>query len=281
MQVKKSFFYFPDDKPYSVAFPLLQNVYDDDPVNVQFTPVFWPIPALGDTVMQPMLHTCYRLKLVKRSPGEQNASLDVIDGYVNIDLESDLGVSEAYQLGLIQNGVADVITTTQLHTVQNLFGVNDRPKLFFMIHHPFQRVFHLYNVNKNTTDASEQYNNFSHFLEKRITQNYITSRLSLIHPLKVDENSVKIATEILSKSLVGLFENSRESINRFQQYFNWTTFEDTETCVDKLMNHTFDLPTLSKSDPEWRILMRTNRFDLQLYENAKEIFDFQGKTLFG
>merc|ERR1719232_572610 len=109
----------------------------------------------------------------------------------------------------------------------------------------------------------------------------MTSKLTLIPPPKLNQNSVEIATEILNRSLVGLFEQSRVSISRFQRYFNWTTYGHTEKCLDRLIQIKIEeMPKLGEDSPEWEILNDSNSFDLQLYEIAKDIFDYQGKTIF-
>merc|ERR1719203_1162812 len=95
---------------------------------------------------------------------------------------------------------------------------------------------------------------------------------------EISEEHVAKATDILrNKCLIGLTDHFNTTISRFQSYFRWPLLENKKPCLQRLV---FDAPInqfssgskLEEGSEAWNIMLETNKYDLQLYENAKQIF---------
>lgn len=287
MIAEDSYYYKAKTKPSSVLLPLLRNVYDDISIHGSYTPIYWPIPPLGVTGFMPILKNCYNLNLTKRNESIEEPSLDIVSGFVNVDLESDYGISKAYELGLMESNVANIITTTKIYEAQNLFDDKHLPKIFLMIRHPFQRLYDIFYINKYRlqTNDYENYTNFLDYLEQdeNIPHNHMVSHLSLTVNANLKRDNLISAVEVLNRTIVGLFEHPLSSVKRFEHYFKWVTLTSTssEKCVERMVTKKIEsIPKLSPLGPEWKILEKTNKFDYQFYKYASKIYKLQGRTIF-
>ena len=77
-----------------------------------------------------------------------------------------------------------------------------------------------------------------------------------------------------------------ESIERFETFFGWHVGDAARACqqseisqmYDKHFNHNMELP----QDPTLLAsLQEKNRLDIELYEFARTLYDYQGRVLFG
>ena len=86
--------------------------------------------------------------------------------------------------------------------------------------------------------------------------------------------------------MVGLFDRMEESMERFETLFGWHVGDAARACqqseisqmYDKHFNHNMELtqdPTILAS------LQEKNRLDIELYEFARTLYDYQGRVLFG
>merc|ERR1711862_602723 len=114
--------------------------------------------------------------------------------------------------------------------------------------------------------------------------------LTNTHHDKLTEYHVELATKILKeKCVIGLTEDYENSIRRFQQFFAWKRFNHTVGCVNRFVHlnpinkfayDLYNVTILSEERPEWEILKEREKYDLQLYKNAKELYDLQGSIIF-
>ena len=102
-----------------------------------------------------------------------------------------------------------------------------------------------------------------------------------------------MAKEILSrKFVIGLFESLEESLRRFETFFSWNLGGDSinnrhDTCrhevVSRAMvsyyNANANLP--ANGSPAHMALAEKNSMDLELYDFARFLYDYQGRVLFG
>ena len=93
------------------------------------------------------------------------------------------------------------------------------------------------------------------------------------------------AKEVLKrKFLVGLLDNKRGSFARFDHYFKWKEspkYTSEFGCRKQLMDEKY-VPKhpVRKGSDTWNLLMEQNRFDIHLYDYAKELF-VQQSFIFG
>ena len=94
-----------------------------------------------------------------------------------------------------------------------------------------------------------------------------------------------LAKEVLKrKFLVGLLDNKRGSFARFDHYFKWKEspkYASEFGCRKQLMDEKY-IPKhpVRKGSETWNLLMEQNRFDIHLYDYAKELF-VQQSFIFG
>jgi len=110
----------------------------------------------------------------------------------------------------------------------------------------------------------------------------------------LEEKHMELAKSVLeSKCLVGLLDHFVESMERIQSYYGLldsnttlTGSYDGETgmkCVEKYnsgkrpnANHH---AVVKSGDREWDLLAEKNRYDIELFQFANELWDRQGKIL--
>lgn len=265
-------------------------------------PYYWHIPKVGGSTLKNIFSSCYDLKRPNRSPAKPEDSLELLDGkFVNVDTATTEGIAKAKELGLIPAKVTDVVISPRIYEVQTLFNQFQRPRMFTMFRHPFSRLFSFFNYHKHATWENKHSSfefmknmTFEEYLRTRtVENNWLTCTLTNTDKKEINETHVQLATDILArKCLVGMTEEFNTSVYRFQQYFNWKVDESRKGCLKRLI---FDSPVnklsnvlqqrdpgyqiekLEEGDPAWNLLLETNKYDLQLYENAKKIFQDQAK----
>jgi hypothetical protein len=106
-------------------------------------------------------------------------------------------------------------------------------------------------------------------------------------------NDLATAKEILSrKFVIGLFESLEESLLRFETFFGWNLGGDIinsrhDTCRHEVLsramsgyyNANANLP--ANGSPAYVALAQKNSMDLELYDFARFLYDYQGRVLFG
>jgi len=103
---------------------------------------------------------------------------------------------------------------------------------------------------------------------------------------ELTENDLNMAKEVLrQKCLVGLLEKKGETFERIQQYFGWRQKnEEGQDCFEKKLNRKWPMkhqhPTVENGSRAWQLIHAANKFDLRLYNFARELFSQQGEQLF-
>ena len=97
--------------------------------------------------------------------------------------------------------------------------------------------------------------------------------------------NLDIAKEVLrQKFIVGLLENKRGSFARFDHYFKWKdslNYEKNFLCRKQLMDEVHPPKHhVNKESETWNLLLEQNRYDILLYEYAKDLFK-QQSYMFG
>lgn len=269
------------------------------PLKKSDVPFFWHIPKSGGSTVKNILDQCYGLKQAKKIQGQPKETLEVFGNYVNLDTATPEGIKLAAYVGLVPSKLADVIVSGRIYNAQNLFNINQRPRMFTLLRHPFHRIYSNYRYLKKAKwesafqHFSKHFSNstFLDYIHRMNGNNMMTSALTDVPNADITDETVEQATQILAqKCLVGLMDEFNVSIYRFQTYFGWKISENKKGCISRLVyekpinsnrqNETDTLPkTLSENSREWGLLSVTNKYDLKLYNNAKKIFFTQGNTI--
>lgn len=112
--------------------------------------------------------------------------------------------------------------------------------------------------------------------------NWMTRFLSNELSKELDEGHVEIAKGVIRrKCLVGLLSEKGESFARFEAYFGWRLHSDKEReCHDKKLQYAWPLKhrhdTVEEGTEVWNLIAEHNKYDIALYEYAKEVYQLQG-----
>ena len=113
------------------------------------------------------------------------------------------------------------------------------------------------------------------------------------HNYILGANDVSIAKEILSrKFVIGLYESLEDSLRRFETFFGWNHGTDSvnsshDSCrrevVTRARRSHYNINAVVPPDgsPAHMALAKKNVLDLELYDFARFLYDYQGRVLFG
>ncbi|KAL7540245.1 hypothetical protein ACHAXR_009968 [Thalassiosira sp. AJA248-18] len=215
--------------------------------------------------------------------------------YVNVDTSTHQGISRAKNLNLVSSGLADVVISPLLHEASTLFTPTRRGRMFTIFRHPVERAASLFYFIQETqwkqpATRNDQFADISieKFYNKGFAENNWMTRFLTNELTKgeLTEKDLTIAKEVLrQKCLVGLLEEKGETFERVQKYFGWKPKnEEEQDCLEKKLEWAWPMkhkhPEIAESTRAWRLIEKANKFDLELYEYAQELFAQQGELLF-
>lgn len=190
--------------------------------------------------------------------------------------------------------------------------------MFTIIRHPVDRAVGMYYYLQTATwdplyDPNLSKMTLEEYASSSSMENNWLTRFLVEKPGgKLSEKDLELAKEILRrKCLIGLFTDMHSSLMRFEQYFHlWeqsllsttkssagTKKEDSrfnkkvilqnvKKCTDQVMRkgdkrHDHPLVTEESDSKAWNAMVRHNRYDMELYKYAQEIYKEQGSMFFG
>eukprot|EP00549_Striatella_unipunctata_P016767 CAMPEP_0118676676 /NCGR_PEP_ID=MMETSP0800-20121206/2182_1 /TAXON_ID=210618 ORGANISM="Striatella unipunctata, Strain CCMP2910" /NCGR_SAMPLE_ID=MMETSP0800 /ASSEMBLY_ACC=CAM_ASM_000638 /LENGTH=184 /DNA_ID=CAMNT_0006572221 /DNA_START=45 /DNA_END=599 /DNA_ORIENTATION=- len=176
---------------------------------------------------------------------------------------------------------------------RNVFSSSYKGRMFALFRHPVDRALSMYFYlatatwdpmhNPKLKDMTIE--EYAH--SDSIEHNWITRFLIDKTTGGLTKEDMLVAKEILRKKcLVGMYDDLEESLDRFARYFGWDADPTghieacQHACVesgDPRHRH----PTLSEEEPEYQFILDQNRYDLELYEYAKVLYEAQGEQIFG
>ncbi len=130
------------------------------------------------------------------------------------------------------------------------------------------------------------------YLEDNIFTRTLANK-SRNHNYILGANDLAIAKEILSrKFVIGLYESLEDSLQRFETFFGWNHGADSvnsshDSCrrdvVIRARRSHYNINAVAPPDasPAHMVLKKKNALDLELYDFAKFLYDYQGRVLFG
>ena len=121
--------------------------------------------------------------------------------------------------------------------------------------------------------------------------NWLVRFLTNHRESKISRDHLELAKEILrTKSIVGIYDELRESLSLFEDYFSWDKIinkgpfakQAYETCVHDIVDiensrgrEAYEMTKdvmMAESDTIYYRLVESNEFDIELYWYAKELF---------
>ena len=119
--------------------------------------------------------------------------------------------------------------------------------------------------------------------EDRIEYNWVTRFLSNNWKANLTQHDLSVAKEILNKKcLIGFLEAKEESMMRFQKYFGWDMSDSqTRDCAERFLqwgwSNKNSHPPIELDSYTYKLLVKSNEYDLELYEYAKLLFEAQAE----
>jgi hypothetical protein len=268
------------------------------------TPYFWDIHFAGESVAESVFTKCHFLIQACEhgltQPNYNDEKLEVfeaLDGglYVNVDTTTKHGIRRAKELNLAETRLADVLMSPEIHLFSSkIFTPQNKGRLFALFRHPIDRavsMYHylasaswdpLYNPQLKIMSLEEYARSSS------IENNWMTRFLVNKKGGQLTKHDMLVAKEILrTKCLVGLYEDLENTLIRFHRYFGWSQkaakgqVEECRKAVLATGDPRLRTPDLERKGKVYMALELPNKFDLELYEYAKELYHVQGEQIFG
>ncbi|KAL7493931.1 hypothetical protein ACHAWT_002731 [Skeletonema menzelii] len=258
------------------------------------TPFYWHIPRSGGVVMKTLLSHCLGQTLAAEvgelNGHENDEEVKIVSfaehNYTNVNVATPEGISRALNLGLVPSHLSDTIVSSHVDLIPSLFNSNDKAKAFVMMRHPCDRATSMFYFLKGTGYSPVQNMTLDDYAKSELIENnWMVRILSESMSGPIDMDNLDIAKEVLKrKFLVGLLDNKRGSFARFDHYFKWKEspkYASEFGCRKQLMDEKY-VPKhpVRKGSETWNLLMEQNRFDIHLYDYAKELF-VQQSFIFG
>jgi hypothetical protein len=266
--------------------------------NESSTPIFWHVPKSGGTTMKD-LGSCLGLIVADEwgmeSLSKRPASLDILKRsgkpYVNIDAISVEGMKRAHELGFAENQPANAIFTPRVReAAEYLFDDEHQGTVFALLRHPVSRAISLYYYLQKAhweVDYDPKLKNVTleDFADSTANNPMTRSLLGKKQHEMITRIELNQAKDFLStKVLIGLSERMRVSVQRFGHYFGtenngWDDNEKWKECSRKAINQGSNKnphPAVDENTSAWKALAEANKYDMELYQLAVDLFRTQG-----
>jgi len=270
-------------------------------------PVFWHIPKSGGSTVKDIMGSCHRFVMATeagiRNGHDNDTVLAIVkvvgkegerDGstpFVNVDTTSVEGIQRAKTLGLAQCGLAKVIVIRNVFESNILFDEAHKGRLFAVFRHPIDRQVSLFNYLKIATWEPTYNVKVANMTLKEyvrseyVEYNWLTRYLSGVDKQEVlTQEHMRAAMDVVRrKFLVGLLSRKEETMERLEQFFEWTyrvNPKNQEICRDKLLNSGANANVnkgekATPNTPTYEMLLSLNKYDIQLYHYIESLFDEQ------
>lgn len=266
-------------------------------------PFFFMIPKSGTSTIRNIITRCLDLRMAVANDfkfDHSNNKLRVIDlgprrgRYVNIDFSLQ-GMETAKRFNLASSGLVDVAIETHLHQGSGVFTETNPLRFFTVFRHPILRSISAYHYSKIGTwektynaeykqlSLMEYVNNPKYFVD-----NWATRMLSNVHNQPLEEEDFIYAKHLLKdKILILLLDDFDESIDRLMTYMHWSVpkgIPGGKNCVKNLLHsepHANEqhYKGVNGGSPEWQMLQNVNKYDMELYYYAKQLYHGEQKQM--
>lgn len=130
-----------------------------------------------------------------------------------------------------------------------------------------------------------------HMIAGYLEDNILTRTMS--YKTNKDEvlttSDLTLAKKVLKqKFIIGLFDEIEDSMKRFETFFGFNALNsglEVQRCqqneIDGIMERYYNKLEMPNDNEAVLALMEKNSFDLQLYDYARYLYEYQGVALFG
>ena len=262
------------------------------------TPYYFHILKSGGTSLKDMYATCYRMVVANEVGTKDRAveenELKIVDNdgarYVNVDTTEWEGIQRAKRLGFVESRMADVIFSPHVNEIAAELFTPDVPgKMFAIYRDPVERVISLYYYLQTATweptynPALQQMTLEEYANSTLIESNWMVRTLSGKRTGQLTEEDITLAMQtVKQKCVVGLLDNFEESLERFDEYFDFRPNDDESIqCRNDLArggsnsNGSHKREQLDPDSPALKNIQKKNRADTLLYTYVQKLFEEQ------
>jgi len=244
-------------------------------------PFYVFIPETGGLTLQRLTREC--LGLVEASnAGSQDLAgtsltVQTLPGggrYVNVDMNTDLGLDRAKNFQIASSGLVDIVYSPLFYpVVEKIFDSNRTGRMFTIFCHPVSRAIMVYQKNQAPGTTMEQY-----ILSGQLENNYVTRVLvNKLQGQNLVKEDLDLALDTLRrKCVIGLSESLLESLERFRKSFGWPEYDTARVgCAEAADAQNTNQTIAVEGESLWNEILKQNDFDLQVFEYAKVLYNEQ------
>ena len=240
----------------------------------------------GGAVKNIMTH-CFNLRRAEKMASPE--SLTFVNGVLNIDTQTLAGLQRAKDTNLVDSGLVDVIVTSYFFEGMMLFNPTHQGRAFTFMPHPVYQTESLYRSLKTKYPENFDGIDLADWVQSdAFNDNWVVRSLINQHSGELTEDHLIIAKTILAKKfVVGISQFPKESFKRLVMYYGWSEGKgDGFECMNHFLNLEKDEDAMfegkiDRGSERWRLLSQVNKYDMDLYYYALQLFAKQGSTLFG
>ena len=240
----------------------------------------------GGAVKNIMTH-CFNLRRAEKLASPE--SLTFVDGVLNIDTQTLGGLQRARATNLVDSGLVDVIVSSYFFAGMMLFNPIHQGRAFTFLPHPVYQAESLYRSLKLRYPENFNEVEIGDWVQSdAFNDNWVVRSLVNQHKGELTEDHLVVAKIILArKFVIGVSQYPKESMKRLAMYYGWN---EVNRNGFECMNHFLNLENnenvlfegkIERGSERWKLLATRNKYDMDLYYYALQVFAKQGSTLFG
>lgn len=282
-------------------------------------PFFWVVPKSGTSTFKSILLKCLNLRMASSTNQidydsydrlqlvNLNGLVDTGGHFLNVNFGYLPGIRKAQEWKMAESGLVDVAVTSYLHeAVSDVFSPSHPARIFTIFRHPVLRLISAFHYQKIATWERTFDDTNLTLLEyasdsRYHVDNWMTRMLANRHSGPVRHMDYMYAKKVMKEKVLILWlDEIDDSMSRLLTFMGW---EDLLTdipppadrkggglsgidCLNYYLHsnpvnvHHEKGDAIKEDSEEWQKLKEINRFDLNLYLFAKELFDGEQLDLY-
>jgi hypothetical protein len=239
----------------------------------------------GGAVKNIMTH-CFNLRRAEKITSPE--SLTFVDGVLNIDTQTLDGLKRARAINLVDSGLVDVIVSSYFFEGMMLFNPTHQGRAFTFLPHPVYQTESLYRSLKRNHENFSGVDIGDWVHSDAFNDNWVVRSLVNQHKGELTEEHLVVAKIILNqKFVIGISQYPKETLKRLVMYYGWNEVNANGLeCMNHFLNQENDEDVMfegkiDRGSERWKLLSTVNKYDMDLYYYALQVFAKQGSTLFG
>jgi hypothetical protein len=280
-------------------YSLLLNIEEDLPFRQgPHVPYFWHIHKSGGSSMKHIM-TCLERTQTRRMTipecNDQEPDLKVCQlewgSVVNADASSPDGIERIIRLKLVERNFDKlVLDTSRVYEALSILTPQHKGRLFMVLRDPVERAISKFYYTKvatwerNYKPEVQNMTMLEYASSHHCYNDWVTRRLIDTMVGDLEARDLALAKEILrQKALILLTSKMSEAGERLIKYFGWGATPYQHSCIRKFAVeepiNTNPHPVPSRDSAEWSAIRDRNKYDVELYEYAQQLYNHQSALL--